>query len=49
VTTILLCTLATTIGLPIGYYLAWAWDQADAWMEQYLDGYGALYVWEWWR
>lgn len=48
--TILLCTFAALIGLPLGYWIGWAHDQAGRWLDAYLDGCGALAVtWEVWR
>lgn len=37
-TTILLCTFAAFIGLPVGYYIGWALDEAEAWLDAYLNG-----------
>lgn len=50
-TLILLCTLAALIGLPLGYWIGWAHDEASRWLGAYLDGCGAVYVaeWEFWR
>lgn len=47
--TIALCTLCACIGLPLGYYLGWAMDQADAWLEARLDGSSEIYWMPEWR
>lgn len=37
---ILLCTLAALSGLPIGYGIGWALDEADRLFDAYMDGMG---------
>lgn len=43
-TLILLCTLAAVAGIPCGYYIAWAFNEAGAWLDAYLDGVGVPWI-----
>ena len=50
--TILLCTLAAVIGLPVGYYIGWEAEELARWFDERMDREWDLHpvcAWEGWR